>query len=258
MSDMLTVGSLFSGVGGIELGLERTAGFRTAFQVESDPYARRVLERHWPDVRRHDDVRTFPPGDPAGWRCDLLAGGDPCQGNSKAGGVHKRRHEDVAIHFLRIAGTLRPRFVLRENPASTRADAPWPWHRFRSGLEALGYSVLPFRLRACCLGLDHEGERLFLLAELPEAAGERLEGFDGAGEPAGDGGGAGGRRVRDGPGDRLPASRVCRGVDRIPDRVDRTRCLGNALPPAMSEWIGRLILHSLGKESNYACINTQG
>ena len=55
---MLTVGSLFSGIGGLELGLER-AGMQVKWQVENDPYCIKVLEKHWPDVRRWDDITTF-------------------------------------------------------------------------------------------------------------------------------------------------------------------------------------------------------
>jgi transposase-like protein len=58
---MITVGSLFSGIGGLELGLEWTDGFKTKWQVECDDYATRVLEKHWPNVTRWRDVRTFPP-----------------------------------------------------------------------------------------------------------------------------------------------------------------------------------------------------
>lgn len=56
-SQPLTVGSLFSGIGGFDLGFER-AGFALKWQVESDLFCRRVLEKHWPNVRRYKDVRT--------------------------------------------------------------------------------------------------------------------------------------------------------------------------------------------------------
>ncbi len=52
---MPTVGSLFAGIGGIELGLEWTGYFKTVWQVEDDRYAAAVLEKHWPDVARYGD-----------------------------------------------------------------------------------------------------------------------------------------------------------------------------------------------------------
>ncbi len=58
---MLTFGSLFCGIGGFDIGFER-AGMRCEWQVEIDDYCNRVLEKHWPNVRRHRDVRDFPPG----------------------------------------------------------------------------------------------------------------------------------------------------------------------------------------------------
>ena len=57
-TDILTVGSLFSGIGGFELGFEATGRFETLWQVEQDKYASQVLAKHWPDVHRHDDVCT--------------------------------------------------------------------------------------------------------------------------------------------------------------------------------------------------------
>ena len=77
-------GSLFAGIGGIDLGLER-AGMECIWQVEIDDYATRVLEKHWPNVRRWRDVRDFPPEPVEDWRCDLIAGGFPCQDISYAG-----------------------------------------------------------------------------------------------------------------------------------------------------------------------------
>jgi len=60
VSPPLTFGSLFAGIGGIDLGFER-AGLTCKWQVEINPYAQRVLAKHWPNVIRHDDIRTFPP-----------------------------------------------------------------------------------------------------------------------------------------------------------------------------------------------------
>jgi DNA (cytosine-5)-methyltransferase 1 len=80
---MLTVGSLFSGIGGIELGLEATGGFRTIWQVEINPYCRCILEKHWPEVPKYGDITRLSSDDLE--RPDLLAGGFPCQDLSTAG-----------------------------------------------------------------------------------------------------------------------------------------------------------------------------
>lgn len=241
----MTFGSLFSGCGGMDLGLER-AGLEGRWQVEKDAWCRRVLARHWPDLPRYDDIRTFPPGPPEEYRVDLIAGGDPCQGNSKAGGVHRRPVEDLGGHFIRVVDAIRPRLVLRENPADARADSPGVWWRFRDRLESLGYAVLPFRLRACCVGLDHRRERLFLLAELPDPDGQRLEGFDGAGFPPGDAGRTGGGRGGDARDHQLSLAGVRRTADGLSAGLvrRRLRAIGNALPPDMAEWIGRRIIAS--------------
>ena len=52
----MTYGSLFAGIGGLDLGLER-AGFQCKWQVEIDPFARQVLAKHWPDVPQYSDIR---------------------------------------------------------------------------------------------------------------------------------------------------------------------------------------------------------
>jgi len=66
----LTFGSLFAGIGGFDLGLEM-AGMVCKWQVEIDDYASRVLAKHWPNVARHDDVRTFPTAE-RDWSVDLI------------------------------------------------------------------------------------------------------------------------------------------------------------------------------------------
>jgi DNA (cytosine-5)-methyltransferase 1 len=79
----LSVGSCFSGIGGLELGLERTGGFETRWQIEIDPYASAVLAKHWPSVKRYSDITAVDGGilEPV----DLICGGFPCQDVSVAG-----------------------------------------------------------------------------------------------------------------------------------------------------------------------------
>lgn len=235
----MTYGSLFSGCGGADLGFER-AGLRCVWQVEIDEWCRKVLAKRWPDVRRHDDIRTFT-GD--GYEVpDVIVGGDPCQGNSNAGSVYKRTHADMGSEFVRVVATLRPCVVVRENPYPSRPDALWPWWRMRAELERVGYAVLPFRLRACCAGADHRRDRVFLLGHRADAHGERLEGEHRGGESVRDAGRMAGRAVRCGRQDSLPAPRVCRGADGVPDRVHRLRALGNAFDTRVAEWIGRRLM----------------
>ena len=85
----LAVGSLFAGIGGFDLGLERTGHFEVKWQVEIDPWCRRVLEKHWPTVRRWDDVTTFPPDTSGTGRIE----GSGKQGNEKGEGIGRRESE---------------------------------------------------------------------------------------------------------------------------------------------------------------------
>lgn len=239
---MLTFGSLFSGLGGFDLGFER-AGLVCGWQCELDDYCCRVLEKHWPGVRRVRDVHNIPTGPADDWRVDVICGGDPCQANSAANAPWGSDAASLGGEFIRVVDALRPRIVVRENPTSRR-NAPWTWQRFRSALESLGYACLPFRLRGCCVGADCQRERVFVLAELVRPGRDGLEGRD---ETAS-------HRWRESlsvpppvherhrlpvPGPRGYGSRAG-----IPGGVERIRAIGNGLPPAMTEWIGRRIVEA--------------
>jgi DNA (cytosine-5)-methyltransferase 1 len=100
--------SLFAGIGGMDLGLERT-GLRCIAQVEIDDYATRVLERRWPDVPRWRDVRDC--GAHNLPSADVICGGFPCQDISEAGkgaglagersGLWREFYRIPATHSLR-------------------------------------------------------------------------------------------------------------------------------------------------------------
>lgn len=224
----------------MDLGLE-AAGLECRWQVEINDYARRVLEKNFPGLRRGCDVRDWTGSDIE--RVDLICGGDPCQANSAAAGGGRSCKQSLGGGFLRVVDELRPRLVLRENPSHIRKDAPWPWWRFRAGLESLGYVVLPFRLRACCLGAFHQRERVFLLAELANADSFRLEGRQASNE---------GRHTKElaRPMDAetwesLYAGRGFGSRAGLPDYVERVIGLGNAVHVNVAEFIGRRIVDLL-------------
>jgi DNA (cytosine-5)-methyltransferase 1 len=154
-------GSLFCGIGGFDLGLER-AGMQCAWQVEIDPYAQKVLAKHWPDVRRHADVCTFPPEE-GNWEVDVICGGFPCQDISYAGkgaGLAGAR-SGLWYEFARIIGQLRPRYVVVENVAAllTRGMGT-----VLGDLAALGYDAEWHVIPASAVGAPHRRERVWIVA----------------------------------------------------------------------------------------------
>lgn len=135
---------------------------RCVWQVEIDDHARRVLARHWPHVRRWDDVRTFPPPD-GDWGCDLIAGGFPCQDISNAGrraGINGKR-SGLWSEFARIIRVLRPQYVLVENVPALLVRG---MDTVLGDLAACGYDAQWDVLSAAAVGAPHLRERLFLVA----------------------------------------------------------------------------------------------
>src|SRR3990167_5596480 len=106
-------GSLFTGVGGFDLGFER-AEMTCAWQAEKDKHCLQVLANHWPNIKRYEDVKDVGRNaEPI----DLLCGGFPCQDLSVAGkraGLAGER-SGLWFEFARIIGELRPRWVVIEN-----------------------------------------------------------------------------------------------------------------------------------------------
>jgi DNA (cytosine-5)-methyltransferase 1 len=228
----LTVGSLFSGIGGLDLGLER-AGMHIVWQVEIDAYARRVLARHWPDITRFRDVREV--GAHHLSPVDLICGGFPCQDISNAGkkaGITGAR-SSLWKEFCRIVGALRPRYVLVENVAALTGRGLGV---VLGDLASCGYDAEWQCLPAAAVGAPHKRERVFVVAS-PNGAGLALRqvfGSDARTQLA--------ALKRDGGSWWATEPTVGRMADGIPARVDRLRGLGNAVVPHVAEYIGRCIL----------------
>lgn len=157
----ISIGSLFSGIGGLELGLEWAGLGPTIWQVERDPFCQRILAKHWPTAERFDDVCTV--GAHNLKPVDLICGGFPCQDLSYAGkgaGLAGAR-SGLWTEYARIVGELRPRFVVVENVAALAARG---LDRVLGDLAALGYDAVWLPVRAADVGAPHRRERLFIVA----------------------------------------------------------------------------------------------
>jgi DNA (cytosine-5)-methyltransferase 1 len=165
----ITIGSLFSGIGGLDLGLELAIpSARVIWQCERALFPRAILEDRYPGVRIYRDVRDI---DARAARPDLICGGFPCQDVSVAGegaGLSGER-SGLWWEFRRIVRELRPDVVFIENVHAG-------WRRWlpivRRSLWRVGYASLPLRVLASDVGAPHKRARCFVLAY---AGLERLE-----------------------------------------------------------------------------------
>ena len=229
----MRVGSLFAGIGGFDLGLER-AGMEIRWQVENNLWCQRVLAKHWPNVTRYGDIKQVD------WRTiepvDLVCGGFPCQDISLAGkgaGLTGER-SSLWFEYAKAIEVLKPRYVIIENVAALRSRG---LDQVLGALAALGYDAEWHVLSACQFGAPHTRERLFVVA-YPQGSG--LEGYrtlalrtweafspvcnSAAGRPW------------------STESRPVGVAHGIPHRVDRLRGLGNAVVPQLVEVLGIMMI----------------
>ncbi len=159
----MTIGSLFSGIGGLELGLEWAGLGPVKWQVEQDDYANKVLAKHWPDVRRYTDVREV--GRHNLERVDLICGGFPCQDVSVAGkqaGLKEGTRTGLWFEYARIIGELRPRYALVENVPGLVGTGGL--NRVLADIAEIGYDAEWTHLSASDVGAPHRRQRIFILA----------------------------------------------------------------------------------------------
>ena len=269
----LTHLSLFSGIGGLDLAAE-WAGFQTVGQCEFADYPTKVLEKHWPDVPRWRDIRTLTKEsfyERTGRRTvDVISGGFPCQPFSVAG--KQRGKEDERYlwpEMLRIIRELRPHCVVGENvPGIIRIAAG----QVVKDLEQAGYHVVVLNFEAAAVGAWHRRSRVFFVGvsnvadtDSPGFKGNQQPGAPDAaederkcpsygaackcGEALHDPLCVGFQRIKRGEKSPELADGRCwaaePGVGRvahgIPHRVDRLKCLGNAVVPQQAYPIFRAI-----------------
>ena len=171
----LRYGSLFSGIGGIDLGLD-LAGFECAWQVEVDEHCRRILEQHWPKVPKYKDIYEVKGSEIE--PVDILCGGFPCQPVSlagKRGGVDDERW--LWDEFYRLICEIRPRWVVAENvPGLLSANSGRAFAGVLRDLAEGGYDAVWDVFPAGGpggVGAPHKRERVFIVAKLADTKGKR-------------------------------------------------------------------------------------
>ncbi len=234
----MTFGSLFSGYGGMDLGLER-AGMKCAWQVENNADAIEKLEAHWPNVKRYGDIKTV-----RGDECepvDCIAGGFPCVDISAAGrqaGITAER-SGLWFDYARIIRVLRPRVVLIENVSRLLVSG---LDRVLGELAASGYDAEWQVLSACAFGAPHPRKRVFIVA-YPSGSG--LEGIYDA--QRGVDLQSSTRDLRRHWSTEPDVARVANGLSRWVGGKASIIGFGNAVVPQIAEWLGRRIIEAENK-----------
>jgi DNA (cytosine-5)-methyltransferase 1 len=234
----LTFGSLFAGIGGFDLGLE-ACGMQCKWQVEIDPFATAVLEKHWPHVERWRDIRDFNPN--KSLLVDVVCGGFPCQDISLAGsgeGLDGKR-SGLWSEYFRIVSKLRPKYVIVENVSALLRRGI---DRVLGDLASIGYGAEWQTLYASDFGLPHRRERVFIVAYPDKIIRRKRKGLG---------------IVADGSTTVFAANRGQREAVRVQaadrfigmdDGISRESyshraCgIGNAVVPAAAEWVGRAVV----------------
>ena len=243
----IKIGSLFSGIGGFELGLERAIpGSKTIWQCEQDAFCQKILAKHWPDAIIYDDVRTIKNQvEPI----DILCGGFPCQDISIAGlqrGIHEGNKSSLWWEMHRIIGILEPRIIVLENVAAITSVGGTD---VIGSLAQIGYDCQWSIISASQCGAPHRRNRWFCIAnpgckrfqEHPNQHQQTIRETSSVSEYS---------HWRTSHSEwnywkeyQAPSA-ICRMDDGIPNRVDRLRALGNAIVPQCSQWIGSQLVNS--------------
>ena len=222
---------LFSGIGGFALAAQWVGGIETIGFCEIDPWAQKVLNKNFPNIPIHDDVKTLDPKNYG--TIDLITGGYPCQPFSSAG---KREGENDDRHLwpqvFRIVKQSRPRWVLCENVAG---HISMGLDQVLADLEDEGYSARAIVIPACAVGAFHRRDRVWIIANTMRGRREMGRDCSRVG---------GVRQQVEGNKIREIEVESCfrRDFDGVSRPMDRLRGLGNAIVPQVAAEILRVMM----------------
>jgi len=154
---------LFSGIGGFSLGLEATGKFKTIAFCEKDEFCRKVLKKHWPNVKQYNDIRSI---NGTKISADIISGGFPCQPFSVAG-KRKGTTDDRYLwdEMLRVITEVKPRWIIAENVQGIiNIDNGLVLRQVQTDLEAQGFQVQCFLIPASGIGAWHRRNRVWIIA----------------------------------------------------------------------------------------------
>lgn len=241
----LKVLDLFSGIGGFSLGLERTSGFSTVAFCEIEEFPRKVLAKHWPEVPQYEDVTT------ADFRhlksVDMVTAGFPCQDASLAGKGAGLAGERTRLfwHILRTVRMVGQPKLLLENVAALLDRG---MGAVLGALAQIGYDAEWHCIPSSYVGGWSKRDRVWIYANpnnehsQGSVQGPIFNQSDLSREPS--------RMAEGWPGrSNLPTPRFSRKSNAVPNRVDRTKAIGNAVDPVIPELIGNAILAAEGETS---------
>jgi DNA (cytosine-5)-methyltransferase 1 len=242
---MMKLGSLFSGIGMFELGLERAIpNLKTIWQVEQDHFCQSILKKHWPKSIIYDDVKTV--GKHNLEPVDILCGGFPCQDISTAGTKEGLNGKKSSLWFemWRIISELRPQIIVLENVSAITFRG---LGTVLGGLSSLGYDAEWGIISARDFGAPHLRKRWFCVAySNSKRSKEHRQPVTMEKRSLLKCGNSKNERVyiknhwKKNPN----LSGLCSLDDGMSARVAKLRSLGNAIVPQCSEYIGLQILKS--------------
>ena len=163
MAELMKHTDLCSGIGGFALGFEWAGLSKPVMFCDIEPWSRKVLAKHWPDVPIAEDVKELA-NDPTGLvpDCDILTAGYPCQPFSQAG-VRRGEEDDRHIwpEIFTIVQAKRPAWCVFENVSG---HISLGLDQVLSDLESKDYAVQPFVVPACAVDAPHRRDRVWIVA----------------------------------------------------------------------------------------------